>query len=508
MIFLEYKKKILSGISWNVLSFLISAPLAYFVRVYYSHELPKLDVGLYYAVWDLFCVFAIFKALGLEQAIIKYIPKYIAKNEYNMVKSSIVITGILQFLISGVFSGILILLAPLIAKYYINNQGQFSNDIFTVINVLILMTVGLQLLQGCADFFSNIISGFQKQNYASSTRVVKIASVLIFSFIFINFFNLKNAYAPALAYAITPIIMIIIYSSITFKKIYPNFFKDEFIFSKKIVKDLFSYSIPVMIGSAGSIILGYLDGICLTYFTGLNTVADYRNVALPTVTILSYISVSVASVLFPMSSELWEKGHKEILNSIFEKISYYSFLLILPFSLLMAYLPETIIGILFTPEYLSASEPMKILSIGAIFLTLNTIGFSVLNGIGKPALSTKILYIGAFFNLTFNLLLIPKFGVFGAAITTVIGYLIMWILQIIYLRKFLHYSLNFNKYVLVSIVGIFSLIPLFLMKNIVFSSLIMKLSSFTITYFLMYLTGLFMFKLISINELKNLLNVK
>lgn len=174
----------------------------------------------------------------------------------------------------------------------------------------------------------------------------------------------------------------------------------------------------------------------------------------------------------------------------------------------MAYLPETIIGILFTPEYLSASEPMKILSIGAIFLTLNTIGFSVLNGIGKPALSTKILYIGAFFNLTFNLLLIPKFGVFGAAITTVIGYLIMWILQIIYLRKFLHYSLNFNKYVLVSIVGIFSLIPLFLMKNIVFSSLIMKLSSFTITYFLMYLTGLFMFKLISINELKNLLNVK
>jgi len=97
------------------------------------------------------------------------------------------------------------------------------------------------------------------------------------------------------------VVMIIIYGYIVVKKIFPKFAKEKVIFSRKLIRNLFSYGMYVMIGYAGSLILGYLDGICLTYFTGLNAVADYRNVAMPTVNILSYFAFSVEAVLFPMS---------------------------------------------------------------------------------------------------------------------------------------------------------------------------------------------------------------
>ena len=33
---LDYKKKVVSGVSWNLLSFALAAPLAYLVRILYT----------------------------------------------------------------------------------------------------------------------------------------------------------------------------------------------------------------------------------------------------------------------------------------------------------------------------------------------------------------------------------------------------------------------------------------------------------------------------------------
>jgi O-antigen/teichoic acid export membrane protein len=297
--------------------------------------------------------------------------------------------------------------------------------------------------------------------------------------------------------------MILIYGYIFIKKVFPELFKERFLFSKKLTNDLFSYGLPVMAGYAGTLILNYIDGICLTYFTGLNAVADYRNVAMPTVSILGYFASAVGAVLFPMSSELWEKGYKEALGYGVERICLYTFVLILPMSILMAYFPTVVINLFFNPQYLSASDAIMILSLGTIFMALNRIGFNVLNGIGKPELSTKILYFGAIFNLVFNILLIPKFGIVGASLTTVFSYLIMWILQVRYLSKFLRYSFLIKKWVLVVLVGIFSLIPLVLITKVI-NNVILQLIVGGVVYFGVYLIGILRLNVIDVEVLKHI----
>ena len=72
---------------------------------------------------------------------------------------------------------------------------------------------------------------------------------------------------------------------------------------------------------------------------------------------------------------------------------------------------DLIINVLFGTDYILASNTIKILSIGMIFLILHRINTNFLSGIGKPQIITKIVYIVAIFNLIANLILIPILGI-------------------------------------------------------------------------------------------------
>ena len=187
---MSYKEKAVKGISWHILSYLISVPVAYLVRVLYANELPKLDVGLFYAVWDFFSMLVVFRAFGLDQALIRYIPKYLAENKLDMLKSSVVFVGIFQTILTFIVAFLIVMIAPYIAEFYINNQGQFTGRLDLVINVLVIMAMGYYFLDSIVAFFSYMLIGFQLQNYASSTRVIRILSV--FSLSLISFCNFEN----------------------------------------------------------------------------------------------------------------------------------------------------------------------------------------------------------------------------------------------------------------------------------------------------------------------------
>jgi O-antigen/teichoic acid export membrane protein len=296
--------------------------------------------------------------------------------------------------------------------------------------------------------------------------------------------------------------MIIIYGTVFFKKTFPEVFTEKFNFSKKLLSDIFSYSMPVMFGSAGFLIMGYLDSICLTYFTGLDAVADYRNVAMPTVMVLSYFASSIVNVLLPMSTEMWEKGEKKNLSEGLKKILSYSFIISVPFAVILAYFPTVLINLFFNANYLSAAIPMSILSFGIIFLSMNNIVFNVFNGIGKPYISTKILYIGAIFNLIFNLLLIPKFGTIGAAFTTTLSYILIQVLQARYLNKFLDYIFPVKKFILCLISSLGSIVPLLIIKEIIVNEYLLIFLS-GIIYILIYLLSIYVLGILNLNELKS-----
>lgn len=489
----------IKGASWNFLFLVLAAPIGYFIRILYANSLTKVEVGLFYAILDLISIIAIFRGLGLNGAVTYFIPKFLVQRRKDLIKSTIISVLIIQTVMAVLAAFLMYLMSPIIINNYINSQGQMG-DMAVIFAVFIIMVFGYYLFDGMKLVLFNSIQGFQTQKIYGTCNFLNISSILILSSIFIYFGF--NVYSPALAYTITPILMILLYGTIFLTKIFPEFFSEKYVFSKKLLEDIFSYSMPVMFGSAGFIIMGYLDSICLTYFTGLDAVADYRNVAMPTVMVLSYFASSSCAVLLPMSTEMWEKGEMGNLSDGLKKILSYSFIISVPLAVILSYFPTVLIKLFFNENYLSAAIPMSILSFGIIFLSMNSIVFNIFNGIGKPHISTKILYIGAIFNLIFNILLIPKFGATGAAFTTTISYILIQVLQAKYLSKFLEYNFPFKKFVLCIVSSLISMVPLLIIREMIFNEYLLILLS-GVLYIITYILLIFVLGILNLNELKN-----
>ena len=68
--------------------------------------------------------------------------------------------------------------------------------------------------------------------------------------------------------------------------------------------------------------------------------------------------------------------------------------------------------------------------------------FSVVRKTGYYALSTVI---AAIVNTLLNLIFIPMWGPFGAAIATLISFIVVWMIRVIYAGKFIAWKINFIR---------------------------------------------------------------
>ena len=497
---MTYQEKAVKGVSWQILGLLISLPIGYFIRVLYARELSKPDVGLFYSLLDLFGLLAIFRGFGISAAIVRYIPKFLAQKDLNQVKGAILFGGIFLGISSLVFTGLIFLFAPLIVKVYF---GKSSLDLQFIIFCFYVMAVGYYLGEGIFGYVGGLIHGFQRQDYLSIANILKVFFIFIISLFLIYFFHLKTALVPVLAYSLYPLVLTLIFVFLFFKKIFPEFFQIKPVIPSQTKKEILRYSSFVMFTSVGGLILGYTDGVCINFYKGLNLVADYRNVAMPTTNIIRFFTSTIISVLFPMVSELWEKKNKDILSYGIHKAYLYIVAIAFPLALILLVFPTVVINLLFGVNYLSAAGMIQVLSFSAIFSATSGLGFSILNGMGKVDLSSRIIYIGAGLNLVLNLILIPPLGGVGAAIATLFSFLVMSSIQVRFINNYLERNVLSKKVIYVLGLSLVCLIPVLLLKNLVKEINVFFQILFCFgTYFGLYLMGAIYLKIIDTADLK------
>ncbi len=317
-----------------------------------------------------------------------------------------------------------------------------------IFRLFLIMLLGFYFFEGLLIYVGSLFQAFQKQVYLIIINVLKSFSIFIFSVLFIYYFQIKNAYSPTLAYSFASFFLFLIFVIIFFQKIFKRFLYIRCFSSINLFKNLLKFSFYILLTSFGTLVLGYVDGICLNIFKGLNVVADYRNVAMPLANLILLICSSFTVVLLPMVSELWERRDLKVLQSAIEKAYLYIFIFALPFSGLFVVFPGKIITFLFGKIYLTATNMLVVLAIGSIFSVFSQLGFTILNGLGKVKSSSKIIYIGAFLNFVLNLLLIPRLGGIGASFATAFSYFIMFLLQVGSIKKSIKISLLDKKILL------------------------------------------------------------
>ena len=186
---------------------------------------------------------------------------------------------------------------------------------------------------------------------------------------------------------------------------------------------IFSRSYPMALSAIAYFIMQSVDIIILTIYEGFDSVAYYSiAVKLATVTALALMSVNI--VIAPKIAEIYNTNDFNRLNKLIKDAARIIFIISLPVLLILFIFSGPALS-LFGEGYVFAKQALWFLLAGQFFSALCGPGAIYLNMTGKQKKLNNILISGLIVNVVLNLILIPIYGIEGAATATLIS-MVFW----------------------------------------------------------------------------------
>jgi len=487
---MSYTKRALKGFVIVFVINILAAFLGYLIRIVLARNLSIAEYGLFFSVFTFVSLIGIFNGLGMGEALVKYIPEFLVKKKHDKIKSAVIIALLVTLATVFVVGILLLIFSGFLAKHYFRNELAVP---------LLLLFVIIMLISNLKGILKVIFQAFQNMKLYSSMYLAENGFLLVLLFCFFAF--QKNVFIASYAYIATYLLILLIFIPLLFKVF--NFFKHKASVEKELFNKLLRFGIPVTISGIGGLIIVYTDTLVLTYFRSMEEVGVY-NVIVPTAMILQFFATSIATVIFPMVAELWARKKKQYLELGLKMLYQYSFAIILPAVLVVLAFSETVLRLMFGEGYVGGAFAMQILLLGIIFLGLHSITSTILGGIGQPAISTKILIQGAALNFLLNLLLIPRLGIIGAALTSLIAYFYVAIMCIFKLRHFIKVQIPWLNWLKIAFAGILMLGLIFALKSVLVLNTYSEAVICVILGGLFYLCMIMMMRIVDLREIKSL----
>ena len=289
------------------------------------------------------------------------------------------------------------------------------------------------------------LKGVGKIQLYTACGVVSTAISLILNILFLVVFDWRIT-GYFLAYLIAHVgVAVFIMIKINIIKTLVNPFKIE----KRVYRDLIKYTVPMVPNSMSWWISNSSDKYIITWLMSTAALGVY-SVAYKIPSMLTIIT-SIFSSAFQISAV--EDFGSEKSKKFFENMYAMFASLNVSVAVVLIAFAKPLAFILFQKEFFIAWETTTILVFAYLFNFLA----STLGTVYTSAKKTSILFtstiFGALANVVLNVILIPMFGLIGAAFATLVGYVCVWILRIINVRKVLDFNLrigvNILSYILV-----------------------------------------------------------
>lgn len=450
----EYAGRLVKGSAVVFVSLIASQFVAFLLRAFLARSLTVEEYGLFYAVFFFISFFVLFRDLGFGSSLAKYIPEFRVRRQFGELKSSIAFSLSLYTVLSLSIVAVLFILSGPIASEFFRTEAAVP-----LIQVLSLWFFVMSFL-----LFLSVFQGFNDMPVYALLQFLRNFLVLILAVVIVGYLGFGVS-GVALAYLIE-LSAIAVLAFVILRRRYPFIFKAKMSINKPLVKKLSFFAIPVFLGGLGGLIMGYMDTLMITGFRSLSEVGFYQ-VAYPISHFLWYFPTALVTVFFPMVSEFWAKREKKLLSGALRLLVKLSFIIIVPAVLIFIAFPQIIINLLFGPGYLAGATVLQILSATAIVYTLFMILSYTMQGIGKPIVSTKVVAVAAVCNLVGNLVLIPTYGIEGAAVATFASYLLGMGLIFYYSKEFMKFTAPYSSLLKTACGGLLTLLLILGLKSII-----------------------------------------
>lgn len=222
-------------------------------------------------------------------------------------------------------------------------------------------------------------------------------------------------------------------------------------FDKKLFKEMFKYSLPLVPNSISWSIINVSDRVMLTSLcsSSLSGIYSVSN-KFPQVMGSVYNFFSIAW----KESASVEKGDTEYYSDIFNKIIK---LLFIAEIFILCILP-TAFNLIIAREYIDAYKYIPILLIAMLFSNISEFFSGILIAYKKTKVIGITTMIAALINIIINFICIKRYGIWAAAFSTMISTFLVMLIRAIVIQKIVQINLKIKtlwKYIICTIISIY-----------------------------------------------------
>ena len=404
--------------------------VGYLITLLIANLFGAKGLGDYVLAITVLRLFTLLAKLGLDTTSIRFIASFASQDKWTSIfkfrKQVISILSISSLAASLLMYFLAIPIAGLInAKYeYIQLNAFFVLPM----TFFMLHYQSLRGLKRIAEF-----SFF----YRMAQALFSLISIVILY----QFF--KTSDVPVYAYLISVLIVSLL-SFISFRYWLNKRSKGKESAEQEIMSysTLFKISIPLMFAQSVQFIMAWTDKLMLgaidtpNVVNGITTNIEEVGVYYTAFKLSMFAAVAlmaINSIASPKFAELYGKKDFDGLKKVAHQSSKMIFLATLPLVLLFFAFPEFLLG-LFGEEFKVGVKAFVFLSFGKLISSFSGSVGNLLQMTGKQVIFMSVLFVGAIVNVLLNFFLIPKFGINGAALASMIS-LSVWNLIMVYFVK-------------------------------------------------------------------------
>lgn len=412
--FTFFKKASLHQVFFVYLGFLLNGTSLFLVNIFLGRILEKNLFGIFALSILVLSTVAEMSDFGLNGGLLRFAPYYIAQKEENKLKQLVKTIWQWRVWLSVILTCAGVVFSPFLAMYIFNNPEITKYLAFSFLGVGGVVLVG---------FTSTYLQARQK--FLTNSLVQSLKGLLRLILVLVCYAcGVQNVFIYLLIYIAVPWVLFL-YSY----KYLPNGFRvveieDET--KRSMHAQLAKFSFWLTIWSLSAILASRIDQVMLSRLMGLDKVAVYA-IAFQFVYIYSLILQSVTAVLMPKINGLQTKGELWLFS---KRILLWIVPLIL-FLIPIIFISQYVVSYIFGAKYVESIPVYMVLSYSMLISLIGIPASLIITVFNKTKLVAYSGFLQLIVNLLLNIILIPRFGVMGAAYTFGLGVLVSLVYNLV-----------------------------------------------------------------------------
>jgi O-antigen/teichoic acid export membrane protein len=397
------------------------------------------------------------------------------------------------------------------------NQKEFENNkksVFFSISsfVFVVIVVFILLCQSSTQYFSNLLD--ESGLYYNSLKIsIYIIAVTVLNNVFQNklrtdeksiFYTILNLIKLIVMMVLTIYFIVqlkfgidgvlygqLISEAVALIIILPFMIKDmEAKIDFEVLKTSLVFGIPLIFSALSMTLLNISDRFLIKFLADENALGLYELGYRVAGILNMFLIVPLSLTLLPVAYKIFEQpGDKEYYIKI---MTYVTYILVWGALFLSVFSKEIISLFSSSTSFIPSYEVVPIILFSYVFFGMSMISSLGFYLVGKTGYVAVITILSAAINIALNLLLIPKYGIMGAAINTLIAFIFLYFISLIMSNRF--YKINFEHKKLFSLIflGLFLFIVSKLTDSfVVYLTILSKLILVSLYPFILFWTSFY-----------------